>query len=154
MPRSSRPGWRGIVALAVGLLTGCPLAAEEPATTTTAACASLSGTWAGAFDGSANGAWIAEIQASARDFSATARILVSGAGGIEGTGTARLTCRDGRLSFEGKGDSSGHLATFTGFAHDGGTYLVGNWSAGRFSGTWNGERTRGAAARGVLPRID
>jgi hypothetical protein len=144
----------GIAAWAAGLLLACPLAAEEPGAAKMPACASLSGTWAGAFDGSANGAWIAEIRASASEFSATARILVNGAGGIEGAGTARLTCKDGSLSFEGTGNASGREATFSGFAHDGGRYLVGNWSAGGFSGTWNGERTQGAAARGVLPEVD
>lgn len=125
-------------------------AVAEPAATPSK-CASLTGAWSGAFEGSATGTWIARFRQSGDVMSATARILVVGAGGLEGAGTARLTCKDGVVSLDGDGHAARHQGTFSGYAHRDGNFLVGNWAAGSMSGTWNGERARRDPGPGVLP---
>ena len=128
-------GWWRLAALAAALSLSVPAAAADDAT-----CPSLAGRWSGNFDGSARGSWAATFQVDGASLRATAKILVVGAGAIEGVGTARLTCKDGKLSLVGEGRASGRSGTFHGFAHADGDHLVGSWNAGGFSGTWNGRR--------------
>jgi len=139
--------WRtilGLRAAAIALVLGViglanPAPATEPAAkSTTKSCPSLAGKWSGTFAGSAAGSWVAEFTAAGEGITAKARILVLGAGGIEGQGRATLACEKGRVILTGAGSSDGHSADFTGVAHSNGRTLTGTWRAGQIGGTWSG----------------
>ncbi len=150
-----RRALRGLRLAYVALLATCWMTttATADSSATASKCASLTGAWSGAFEGSATGTWIARFRQTGDTMSATARILVVGAGGLEGAGTARLTCKDGVVSLDGDGHAGRHQGTFSGYAHRDGNFLVGNWAAGSMSGTWNGERARRDPGPGVLPDV-
>lgn len=110
---------------------------SAPARTT---CPSLLGNWYGSFEGTAVGSWSAVFTEAPDGISATATIVVSGIGPVNGAGTARLRCEDGIVSLVGEGKAGNRKGFFDGVAHRDGRYLVGTWGSGSLGGTWNGER--------------
>lgn len=132
--------WIGLLqaALLTGALTA--YADPKPAADRAGACPPLLGAWYGSFEGSAVGSWSAVFDDAPGGFAATATIVVSGIGPVDGVGTAVVRCDNGVPTLSGEGKAGSRKCFFDGVAHRDGRYLVGTWSSGSLSGTWNGER--------------
>lgn len=135
--------WLSVAALLLvcTVLGGTSTAADPtPASARRSECPSLLGTWNGAFEGAAVGSWNAEFTEAPDGIGATATIFVAGFEAMGGVGSARLRCEDGVVALVGEGKAGNRQGFFDGVAHRDGRYLVGTWSSGSLSGTWNGER--------------
>ena len=134
------------LAVATLLLVGtalsgsCGAAEPTPPAAPRATCTLLLGNWYGSFEGAAVGSWSAVFTEAPDGIGATATIVVSGIGPVDGAGSARLRCEDGIVSLVGEGKAGNRKGFFDGVAHRDGRYLVGTWGSGSLGGTWNGER--------------
>ncbi len=132
--------WIGLLQTALVMSSAIAHADPTPAADRAGACPSLLGTWYGSFEGSAVGSWSAVFDEAPGGFAATATIVVSGIGPVDGAGTAVVRCENGVATLSGEGKAGNRKCFFDGVAHRDGRYLVGTWSSGSLAGTWNGER--------------